>query len=192
MPLKLLSIFRPKEINVTGTNLTLRSPLRSDYRQWVSVRNESSEFLRKWEPKWPADDLTPLGFQRRLKSYAAQRNAGTGHTFFLFDASLNRLLGGISLTKVTYGVSHSATLGYWMGVDGAGKGYMSKALPAILEHASRDLKLLRVEAACLPKNQRSIRLLEKCGFEKEGYARKYLEINGEREDHILFARLLTQ
>ena len=129
MPLSLLSRFRSKEIPVTGTNLVLRAPQRSDYGQWIKLRMESAAFLTVWEPKWPRDDLTPMGFQRRLRSYSQQRNTGTGHIFFLYGDSGKTLLGGVSLTKITYGDSRSATLGYWMGVNHAGKGYMGKTVP---------------------------------------------------------------
>ncbi|MEM7215135.1 MAG: GNAT family protein [Pseudomonadota bacterium] len=189
MRLRLLSRFRSKEITVPGCALYLRNPLRSDYEQWVNLRSESREFLTKWEPRWPADDLTPLGFQRRLRSYSQQKQTGTGHTFFLFSNDDDALLGGLSLTRILYGVSRSATLGYWMGVHHAGRGYMTKAVPAILSHAFNELKLKRVEAACLPTNYRSIHLLANCGFKREGFAREYLEINGVREDHILFGCL---
>ncbi|MEM9279360.1 MAG: GNAT family protein [Pseudomonadota bacterium] len=191
MPLRLLSRFRTKEIHVAGRDLYLRAPVRSDYEQWAKLREESSDFLRKWEPKWPQNDLTLLGFQRRLRSYSQQRQSGSGYTFFLFESSGEKLLGGLSLTRITYGVSRSATLGYWMGVHHAGKGHMTKAVPAIVSHAFNDLRLSRVEAACLPTNNRSIHLLKKCGFHREGYARENLENNGKREDHILFARLNT-
>ena len=65
----------------------------------------------------------------------------------------------------------------------------ARRFPTILSFAFDDLKLRRVEAAALPGNARSIHLLEKCGFKREGYAREYLEINGVREDHILFGCL---
>jgi ribosomal-protein-alanine N-acetyltransferase len=51
------------------------------------------------------------------------------------------------------------------------------------------LGLERIEAACLPENAASIRVLEKAGFHREGYARGYLSIAGTRRDHLLFARL---
>ena len=76
-----------------------------------------------------------------------------------------------------------------MGVHHAGKGYMSRGSARLLDHAFDDLKLNRVEAAALPTNKRSIHLLKKLGFEKEGFARQYLEINGVAEDHFLFACL---
>lgn len=192
MPLRLLSRFRSREIQVPDSNLLLRAPLRSDFDQWVKLRSDSKDFLTKWEPRWPDDDLTALGFQRRLRSYSQQRQTGIGHTFFLFDSVHATLLGGVSLTRITHGISRSATLGYWMGVHHAGKGHMKRAVPAIIRYAFDDLKLKRVEAACLPENARSIALLEKCDFQREGYAREYLEINGTREDHVLFACLGDQ
>ena len=191
MHLKLLSRFRHKPILIPGSDLVLRIPQPQDYERWRTVRADSEAFLKPWEPSWPVDDLTKIGFQRRLKAYHKQRQAGWGRTFFLFDESTEELLGGISLTRITHNISRSATLGYWMGVRHAGQGHMKKTVPSLLSYAFRELNLNRVEAACVPRNNRSIHLLETCGFRKEGFAREYLEINGVMEDHILFAKLRT-
>jgi ribosomal-protein-alanine N-acetyltransferase len=51
------------------------------------------------------------------------------------------------------------------------------------------LRLHRIEAACIPANVASVRLLEKTGFQREGFARQYLCIDGVWQDHLLFARL---
>lgn len=191
MRLRLLSFLRATELSIPGTDMVLRHPEMSDFEQWRDLRKESQSFLQKWEPSWPPDDMTLLGFKRRVCAYASQRQRGRGYTFFLIDQSIPQLLGGISLTRVRHKGSKSATLGYWMGAPYANRGLMQKAVPAILDHAFDGLKLERVDAACLPGNARSIHLLKKCGFVYEGYARQYLEINGKREDHLLFARLKT-
>jgi ribosomal-protein-alanine N-acetyltransferase len=73
-----------------------------------------------------------------------------------------------------------------MGEPYAGRGYMTDAVRTILRFAFHNLHLHRVEAACLPHNTASIRLLEKVGFRKEGYARSYLCIDGRWQDHILY------
>ncbi len=145
--------------------------------------------MKPWEPKWAEDDLTIIGYRRRLSAYHKHRQSGWGRTFFLLDTESEQLLGGASLTRIRYANSQSATLGYWMGVENANKGYMQKAVPALLNYAFQTLKLERVEAATLPLNHRSKHLLKKCGFLEEGYVREYLEINGKREDHLLFAIL---
>ena len=192
MQLRLLSRFLNPEIDVADKSLYLRAPTIADFDQWVQLRRESKAFLKPWEPLWPADDLSNIGYRRRIKSYNQTRNNGTARTYFLFKRDDNKLVGGISLTRITYGITRSAMLGYWMGVHHAGQGHMRKAVPAILDFAFRDLRLKRVEAACLPRNLTSINLLKKSGFKEEGYAREYLEINSVREDHILFAKLSSE
>ena len=53
----------------------------------------------------------------------------------------------------------------------------------------RTLGLHRIEAACLTDNDASKNLLARVGFRQEGLARRYLLINGEWADHLLFALL---
>ncbi|WP_417685432.1 GNAT family N-acetyltransferase [Roseibium sp.] len=167
----------------------LRPPVMADFREWAALRAASHEFLRPWEPIWPADDLTKAGFRRRLRRYAQEKKDGRSIPFLLFDAKSSKILGGLTLSNIRRGVSQCVTLGYWMGTAHAGKGHMSAAVHAILPFCFNTLGLHRVEAACLPTNEPSIRLLEKAGFRREGYARNYLLINGMWQDHILFACL---
>lgn len=192
MHLQLLSRFRWKNIPIADTDLILRPPHINDFAQWSALREESRDFLTPWEPLWPVNDLTKIGYQRRMKAYNQQWQSGWGRTYFLHETSTNTLLGGISLTRITYRASRSATLGYWMGEAYSNKGFMKQTVPVILDHAFNDLNLNRVEAACVPTNERSIHLLMSCGFVKEGFAREYLEINGVLEDHLLFAKLQSE
>ena len=55
-----------------------------------------------------------------------------------------------------------------------------------MDYAFEKLNLRRLNAACLPDNHRSAKLLLKLGFEEEGFAKKYLQINGQWQDHRLF------
>ncbi len=66
---------------------------------------------------------------------------------------------------------------------------MTAAVRAVIPFAFGTLRLHRLEAACIPTNAGSIRLLENTGFVREGYAREYLCINGTWQDHLLYARL---
>lgn len=167
----------------------LRPPVIADFRPWAELRAGSHEFLRPWEPIWPKDDLTKAGFRRRLRRYSKDRREGRSFPFLLFSARTDELLGGLTLSNVRRGVCQSVTLGYWMGENHAGKGHMSEAVRLALPYCYDVLGLHRVEAACLPSNEPSIRLLEKAGFRREGYARNYLLINGKWQDHLLFACL---
>jgi len=173
---------------VAGDGVTLRTPQMADYQAWADLRAASRAFLRPWEPIWPADDLTRLAYRRRLKRYVREIEQDQAYPFFVFDAE-GRLVGGVTLSQVRRGVAQTCSVGYWMGERHAGQGLMTKAVRALAPFVFTQLKLRRIEAACLPFNAASIRLLEKTGFQKEGYAREYLCIDGVWQDHLLYALL---
>jgi len=157
-----------------------------DYSQWARLRERSRAFLAPWEPTWPPDDLTKVAFRRRIRRYQREIRSGQGYPFLVFSPDGEKLFGGLTLAHIQRGVTQSTVLGYWMGEPYAGKGLMTAAVSAAVEFAFETLHLHRVEAACLPHNAASIRLLEKVGFSREGYARKYLCIEGRWQDHILY------
>ncbi len=167
----------------------LRHPIQRDWRDWSALRADSQAFLTPWEPSWAHDALSRGAFRRRLKMYRSELRQGVTCSFLIFRAADDALLGGITLSNLRRGVAQTATLGYWIGAVHARQGYVTEALGAALEYAFQRLGLHRVEAACLPGNEASRRLLLKCGFREEGYAREYLRINGSWRDHQLFAIL---
>ncbi len=167
----------------------LRNPRMADYPQWAALREASREFLTPWEPTWPADDLTRAAFRRRLRRYEEDLRADLSYAFFLYRTQDEALMGGLTLTNVRRGVAQNAVLGYWMGAPHAGKGHMTAAVTALIPFVFGTLRLHRLEAACIPTNVASRRLLTRTGFVQEGYARQYLCINGVWQDHLLFARV---
>jgi ribosomal-protein-alanine N-acetyltransferase len=177
------------EPEVHGRGLTMRTPQMSDYGAWASIRAASRDHLTPWEPQWGPDDLSRLAFRHRLKQYQRDLREDANYALFMFRDADQALLGGITLSNVRRGVSQAASLGYWIGAHYAGRGYMTEAVRALLPYAFDVLRLHRIEAACLPQNAASIRVLEKNGFKSEGLARRYLKINGQWQDHLLFARL---
>ena len=167
----------------------LRFPVQRDWRNWAALRAESRDFLAPWEPTWAYDALTRGAFRRRLKMYKAEMRQGVTYSFLIFRRIDDVLLGGITLSNLRRGVAQSATLGYWIGSPHGNQGYMTDSLASILEFAFSRIGLHRVEAACLPANEASRRLLLRSGFREEGYAREYLRISGRWQDHQLFAIL---
>jgi ribosomal-protein-alanine N-acetyltransferase len=174
---------------VPGETVILRTPQISDHAEWAALREASREFLTPWEPTWPADDLTRAAFRRRIKRYAEDQRSDIAYPFFVFHKSDNCLVGGLTLANVRRGCAQAGSLGYWMGARFARQGFMTDAVNAVLPFAFGTLRLHRIEAACIPANAASVRLLEKTGFQREGFARKYLCIDGVWQDHLLFARL---
>ena len=176
---------------IESDGVFLRTPEPSDYAEWASLREASRTFLTPWEPIWPADDLTRAAFRRRLRRYAEDQRTDQSYAFFVFRSIDQVLVGGVTLANVRRGVAQAGSLGYWIGEPYGRRGHMTAAVRALLPFAFGALRLHRVEAACIPTNQASIRLLQKTGFSREGYAREYLCINGSWQDHVLYARLGT-
>ena len=175
-----------------GAKVVLRVPCSGDYDAWAALREESREFLARWEPLWAPDELTRKSYRRRLQQYQSAQQLGQSVSFFLFSRQNSILLGGISISNIRRGAAQTATIGYWMGERFAGRGAMYDALQCVIPYAFRTLRLHRLEAACIPTNKRSVRLLEKAGFQREGLMRSYLCINGSWQDHYLYARIVGE
>ncbi len=178
-----------RKVRIETERLTLRPPVHSDFRPWVSLRQASAEHLVPWEPSWAPDHLSRKAFTNRV--YWSQRsiNAGTAVPLFLIRRSDDTLLGAITLDNIRRGPSQSGTLGYWTGEMYARQGYMEEAIKAMVHYAFTRLDLSRIEAACLPENKPSRGLLEKTGFKYEGVAQSYLQIDGRWRTHVLYAAL---
>ena len=173
-------------LRVEGEGVSLRPPRASDYAEWRELRAVSRAFLQPWEPTWPADDLGRAAYRRRLTAYARDREAGAAYPFFVFREQDDALTGGITLSNVRRGVAQMGSVGYWCGRPHARHGHTLAAVRALSDFAFRNLGLHRLEAACIPENVPSRKLLIKAGFDEEGFAKAYLKINGDWRDHVLF------
>jgi [ribosomal protein S5]-alanine N-acetyltransferase len=183
-------VFRPETpAPLTHGPVLLRTPEAGDFEAYSALRQKSRAFLEPWEPSWHPAELKRFGFRQRIKGYLRDIKTDAAYPFFIFDEHGQTLLGGINLNNVRRGAAQSATLGYWIGEPFANMGYMSAAMQAILPFAFNTLCLHRVEAACLPANEPSRALLARAGFREEGLSKSYLQINGEWEDHLRFAKL---
>lgn len=176
---------------ISGKGIYLRHPVMGDYSNWASLRDQSREFLTPWEPVWPIDDLTRPAFRRRIRRYSRELKEDASFPFFLFESGSDELIGSCIISNIRRGVAQSCSLGYWVGEKWSSKGYMTEAARALLPFAFDRAGLHRIEAACLMTNEPSQRLLRRIGFQDEGVARKYLRINGDWQDHLLFAMLAS-
>lgn len=167
-----------------GQRISLKPPSIEDFDLWKEVREKNRFFLKPYEPEWSKDSLTQDFFLRRLDRQNTERKEGRG-AYFLIHRD-HKIIGGINLNNIQMGAARHASLGYWLDQDYQGQGYMNEAAHVVIDYAFNVLKLKRLNAACLPDNERSINMLLKLGFEEEGYAKNYLQINGQWQDHRLF------
>jgi [ribosomal protein S5]-alanine N-acetyltransferase len=175
--------------SLEGDGVVLRMPQMTDFEEWAALRETSRDFLTPWEPTWPDDDVTRGAFRRRIKRYAEDLRSDQGYAFLITRYSDGALVGGLTLANIRRGVAQAGSVGYWMGQPFIRQGYMTAAVRAVIPFGFTSLRLHRIEAACIPTNNGSIRLLEKTGFVREGFSREYLCINGTWQDHLLYARL---
>lgn len=182
------SLIEPSLV-VRGSGVCLRLPQLADFAEWAALRGLSREHLRPFEPQWAADELTIGAFRRRLRHYQTELRNQTGCAFLVTTEADDTVVGGVTLSNIRRGVSQSASIGYWIGRPHVRRGLMSAALAAIKPFCFEELRLHRLEAACLASNQASLATLRRAAFREEGLARGYLRIDGRWQDHVLFGLL---
>ncbi|MEM7271241.1 MAG: GNAT family protein [Pseudomonadota bacterium] len=180
---------RAREPRIETDRLFLRPPRHSDYRAWAAARADSRDFLKPWEPRWAEDHLTRRAFRHRVHWSGRAVKTERAYPFFIFEKATGAFLGAVTLDNIRRGPAQSGTVGYWISVKAARRGYMREALTALTGYAFDTLGLGRIEAGCLPENTASRGVLEKSGFKYEGVAQAYLQIDGRWRDHVLYASL---
>lgn len=180
----------PRNNHVIETQrLILTPPIMPHFEEWASLRARSRRFLEPYEPVWPADDLTRAAFKQRIRRYQRGERDSNGFAYLIFARAGGAMVGGITVSRILRGVAQSCAIGYWIGEPYAARGYMTEAVSGLMHEIFEVERFHRLEAACLPDNVSSVRVLEKAGFRREGYAREYLKIAGKWRDHLLFAML---
>ncbi len=158
-----------------------------DADELAVVRAAERERLAPYEPEREESFFTAAGQREELKQLIAAHAAGLAYPFGVVVDG--RLVGALTLTGVVRRAFMSCSVGYWMSERFAGHGLMTRALGEATTYAFDHLGLHRVEAATLPDNVASQRVLAKNGFERYGLAPQYLRIAGRWQDHVLFQRL---
>ena len=172
-------------LQLAARDLILRPAVHGDFAQWAEVRGRNREFLKPFEPAWPAGCLARDFFQRRVDRLTREWAADETYAF-LITLKDGGLIGGININNVTRGAGQMASLGYWIDCDRQGLGLMYQAAVVVLDFAFGPLRLARINAATLLGNHRSRNMLSRLGFVEEGFAREYIQIDGVRQDHILY------
>ena len=185
-PLREKTSDAPLDVRLETQRLVLRPACIGDYPQWKFVRSRNYDYLKPFEPSWLAGCLSKDFFDRRVKRLTDDWHKDRTYAFVLFLKEEGSLIGGLNINNVSRGAANFGSLGYWLDETMQGRGYMAEAGFAVLEHAFSTLRFSRMNAATLPHNQKSRSMLERLGFVEEGFAEKYIQIDGRRQDHVLF------
>ncbi len=178
----------PRLVSTERLHLAIPGPADAGAVLHYFQRNEAH--LGPWEPTRPPEFST-LGFWRgRLDRSLEEAAQGTSARYFLIrrDRGVkdpSRVIGTASFTNISGGAFYASFLGYGLDHQAEGRGLMFEALSALLPAVMDSCHLNRVMANYMPSNHRSGRLLERLGFEIEGFAKDYLFIDGAWRDHVL-------
>ena len=164
--------------------ISLRALAPPDAQALLDLRVRNREFFEPWEPQRDESWYTLAAQRADIAAGIAVARDDRGYSFGIFDPAL---VGRVALNAVVRGVFGNAYLGYFVAEAVNGRGYATEAVRGAVRFAFAEAGLHRVQAAVVPRNPGSARVLEKAGFREEGYAERYLCINGVWEDHRIFA-----
>jgi ribosomal-protein-alanine N-acetyltransferase len=170
---------------IRGVNVYLRPPRTADAATFLAAARRS----RALHGRWTQAPVTAQRFALLVKRYAQTKEPATQAGFLVFRRDDDALVGVFNFSEIVRGAFQSTYLGYYAFRPLSGQGLMTEALALALDVAFRKLALHRVEVNVQPANVRSIGLVERLGFAREGYSRRYVKIAGRWRDHIRFAML---
>lgn len=168
-----------------GKRVHLRLPRQSDQKAFIAAARAS----RRLHSGWVQAPETPASYAAYVDRYAFRGRSPRYAGFLVVRNDDLALAGVINFSEIVRGAFHSAYVGYYAFAQLAGDGYMTEGFALALDFAFRRLALHRVEANVQPANRRSIALVTRLGFEREGYSRRYVKIAGRWRDHMRFAML---
>ncbi len=178
--------------NLTTLNLILSSPSLDDLSALNSFENRNKNHLKKWEstpfPNLENKPIAETSNKNRLENWIRECEEGASVRFFIRPKSNSDLIIGFcNFTQIFHGSFQACYLGYKIDCEYEGKGFMFEALESSIEYLFKTCGIHRIMANYIPNNIRSAKLLNRLNFAVEGYAKNYLLINNQWEDHVLTA-----
>src|SRR5215217_8271530 len=159
--------------------VVLRPPTPDDQDEFIARMRASRSIHRPWlyMPE------TPDAYRTYITKVDDPRMA----PFLACRTDDGAIVGFLNISEIVRGNYKGGFLGYGGVAEFAGRGYMTEAMQLVLREAFTTLDLHRLEANIQPGNTRSIALAKRCGFELEGFSRRYLKVGGRWRDHERWA-----
>jgi ribosomal-protein-alanine N-acetyltransferase len=170
-----------------GEQVAIRAFALADVDELVRLRVRNRAFNTPFEPRRSEGFFTPAGQRAEIVRDRDEWAADRMYAFAILDRDTDRIHGRVGLANIVRGAWDNATIGYFVDEAVNGRGFATEAVGLALRFAFGPGRLHRVQAAVMPHNLRSARVLAKNGFRREGFAPRYLRLAGSWRDHDLFA-----
>lgn len=177
------------KIKIETDRLILKTLQVKEAKQVIDYLVRNKNFLAEWEPKRSKNYYSISEQKRIIKLNNKAMKSGNLISLWIHKKDDPKIIGNITFSNIIRGYFLSCFVGFKLDESKINKGYMTEALQAAINYAFDTFKLHRIEANIMPKNLRSIKVVEKLSFKNEGIAKKYLKINDVWEDHIHYVLL---
>jgi [ribosomal protein S5]-alanine N-acetyltransferase len=172
---------------VDGDRVAIRAFTLDDVPELVDLRARNRDFNTPFEPRRSDGFYTAAGQRAEVLRDRDEWAADRMYAFGIVEQATGRLRGRVALANIVRGAWDNATTGYFVDQEVNGRGYATEAVALVLQFAFGPARLHRVQAAVMPHNERSARVLRRNGFRLEGFAPRYLRLAGGWRDHDLYA-----
>lgn len=177
----------PQQVFEQNDDIILRTAEPMDGKLISEYFIANREHLKVWEPVREDAFFTESGWTHKLIKLNELHKMGLGYYMIILDRHSQQMLGTISFSNISRFPFHACSVGYSLGKEAQGKGVMTRALRMAVNYMFSIQNLHRIMAGYMPHNKRSEAVLERVGFSREGFAKDYLLINGQWEDHNLMS-----
>ena len=165
---------------------------RRDQLAWERVRGANLAWLKPWEATLPPGSPPgPASYSSLVRELNRQARRGRALPWLVLAHSGNpsrpQLAGQLTVSGIVGGSAGWGQIGYWVDQRLAGRGIIPMAVALATDFCFGSLGLHRIEIAIRPENTRSLRVVEKLRFRPEGMRPRYLHIDGDWRDHLIFA-----
>ncbi|WP_344809699.1 GNAT family N-acetyltransferase [Microlunatus ginsengisoli] len=162
-----------------------------DRAAWEEVRRRNHAWLQPWEATLPPGSQSgPATYSGLVRMFARQAREGRVLPWLVhYDSGDGRrvLAGQLTVSGIVGGSASWGQIGYWLDQRWAGRGVMPTAVALATDYCFQVMRLHRIEVAIRPENTKSLRVVEKLRFRPEGMRPRYLHIDGDWRDHLVFA-----
>ncbi|MCK6261816.1 ribosomal protein S5-alanine N-acetyltransferase [Vibrio sp. ZSDE26] len=174
-----------RSVYVADTDFVLRTAEIDDAQRITDYFKRNRSHLKAWEPRREEAFFTQSGWATKLVKLHELHALGLGYYLIILNSDELKVLGTVSFSNLSRFPCYTCTVGYSLDENSQGKGIMSRALKHAVNYMFTYQSMHRVNAAYMPNNERSAAVLKQNGFEKEGFAKQFLLIDGQWQDHIL-------
>jgi ribosomal-protein-serine acetyltransferase len=164
--------------------LGLRPLVEADARELHALVEANRAHLARWLP-WAANQKLP-----ETEKFIAQTQAQVARNdgFQVCIAPDGPIVGMVGFHSVDW-ANRSTTIGYWLDEDREGRGIMTTAVRALVDHAFEEWSLHRIEIHCAPANHRSRAIPQRLGFREEATLREAELVGGHWLDSVIYGLL---